>query len=99
MLQASSTSPANNPNAKAKILGGPEYGDVMKVQIQVNEAGVITDAKFKTCGCGSAVAEELSLPPVKMDCSALAEDAIKAAIEDWKRKNGQAPAEGDHAGE
>ena len=107
------------------IVGAPECGDVMKLQIQVDEAGVITDAKFKTYGCGSAIAasslatewlkgrsvdgagelkntaiaEELSLPPVKIHCSVLAEDAVKAAIEDWKRKNGQAPAEADRAGE
>ena len=94
------------------IVGAPECGDVMKLQIQV-EDGVIVDAKFKTFGCGSAVAssslittmvkgksikyamsisnsniaEELSLPPVKIHCSVLAEDAIKAAIRDWKNKN------------
>ena len=95
------------------IVGAPECGDVMKLQIKVDENGVITDAKFKTFGCGAAIAasslatewikgrtvdeagelkntalaEELSLPPVKIHCSVLAEDAIKAAIEDWKRKN------------
>jgi len=95
------------------LVGAPECGDVMKLQIQVNEeTGVIEDAKFKTFGCGSAIAasslatewvknkkldeameinnteivEELSLPPVKIHCSVLAEDAIKAAIKDYKNK-------------
>tara|TARA_R110002051_G_scaffold168956_1_gene239561 strand:- start:25 stop:402 length:378 start_codon:yes stop_codon:yes gene_type:complete len=94
------------------IVGAPECGDVMKLQIQVDENGTITDAKFKTYGCGSAIAssslatqwlkganiteaskikntqivEELSLPPVKIHCSVLAEDAIKAAIEDYNKK-------------
>ena len=95
------------------LVGAPECGDVMKLQIQVNEeTGVIEDAKFKTFGCGSAIAasslatewvknkklneameinnteivEELSLPPVKIHCSVLAEDAIKAAIKDYKAK-------------
>ena len=94
------------------MVGAPECGDVMKLQIQVDESGTITDAKFKTYGCGSAIAssslatewlkgqtikdankiknthivEELSLPPVKIHCSVLAEDAIKAAIEDYKQK-------------
>ena len=95
------------------IVGAPECGDVMKLQIQVDEAGKIVDAKFKTYGCGSAIAssslatewlkgstideamaikntqivEELSLPPVKIHCSVLAEDAIRAAINDYKKKN------------
>lgn len=94
------------------IVGAPECGDVMKLQIEVDDSGQITDAKFKTYGCGSAIAssslatewlkgtsideaatikntqivEELSLPPVKIHCSVLAEDAIKAAIEDYKGK-------------
>ena len=94
------------------IVGAPECGDVMKLQIQVDDEGKITDAKFKTYGCGSAIAssslatqwlkganiseaseirntqivKELSLPPVKIHCSVLAEDAIKAAIEDYKQK-------------
>ncbi len=94
------------------IVGAPECGDVMKLQIQVDDSGKITDAKFKTYGCGSAIAssslatewlkgttideaaqikntqivEELSLPPVKIHCSVLAEDAIKAAIDDYKSK-------------
>src|SRR5690606_13658858 len=96
------------------IVGAPACGDVMKLQIKV-EGGVITDAKFKTYGCGSAIAssslvtewvkgmsvekamsiensqiaEELSLPPVKIHCSVLAEDAIKAAIRDYQAKQGQ----------
>jgi nitrogen fixation NifU-like protein len=95
------------------IVGAPECGDVLKLQIEVDDGGRIVDAKFKTFGCGSAIAasslatewlkgrtvheatelkntqiaEELSLPPVKIHCSVLAEDAIKAAIEDWKKKN------------
>jgi nitrogen fixation protein NifU and related proteins len=102
------------------LVGAPECGDVMKLQIKVNSAtGVIEDAKFKTFGCGSAIAssslatewvkgktidealeiknteivKELSLPPVKIHCSVLAEDAIRAAIGDWKKKRGvQTPA-------
>jgi len=96
------------------LVGAPACGDVMKLQIRVNESGVIEDAKFKTFGCGSAIAssslitewvkgksideammikntqiaEELALPPVKIHCSVLAEDAIKAAISDYKSKNG-----------
>ena len=95
------------------LVGAPECGDVMKLQIKVDDDGVIADAKFKTFGCGSAIAasslatewvrgksineaeelsnveivEELSLPPVKIHCSVLAEDAIKAAINDYKSKN------------
>ena len=94
------------------LVGAPACGDVMRLQIRVNEQGVIEDAKFKTFGCGSAIAssslvtewvkgktvdeagtisnkeiaKELSLPPVKIHCSVLAEDAIKAAIEDFKKK-------------
>ena len=103
------------------LVGAPECGDVMKLQIKVNQAtGVIEDAKFKTFGCGSAIAssslatewvkgktvdealtikntdivKELALPPVKIHCSVLAEDAIRAAIGDWKKKNASAkPAE------
>ena len=96
------------------LVGAPECGDVMKLQIQVDDDNKIVDAKFKTFGCGSAIAasslatewikdkpldeagtisnteivEELSLPPVKIHCSVLAEDAIKAAIKDYKSKNG-----------
>ncbi len=104
-----------DPNVGTGLVGAPECGDVMKLQIKVNpETGVIEDAKFKTFGCGSAIASsslatelikgktldeamelkntvivnELSLPPVKIHCSVLAEDAIKAAIEDYKKKAG-----------
>jgi len=106
------------------LVGAPECGDVMKLQIQVNpETKVIEDAKFKTFGCGSAIASsslatewvkgktvdealtikntdivrELSLPPVKIHCSVLAEDAIRAAIGDWKNKNGVAGQVEAHA--
>ena len=97
------------------LVGAPACGDVMKLQIKVNEQGIIEDAKFKTFGCGSAIAssslvtewvkgktldeastikntqiaEQLSLPPVKIHCSVLAEDAIKAAIADYKAKRGE----------
>jgi nitrogen fixation protein NifU and related proteins len=101
------------------MVGAPACGDVMKLQIKVNEQGIIEDARFKTYGCGSAIAssslvtewvkgktlddagtirntqiaQELSLPPVKIHCSILAEDAIKAAIADYKKRHGQeAPA-------
>ena len=96
------------------MVGAPACGDVMKLQIKVNKEGVIEDAKFKTYGCGSAIAssslvtewvkgksvdealeikntaiaEELALPPVKIHCSILAEDAIKAAVADYKKKQG-----------
>ena len=102
----------NATNVGTGLVGAPECGDVMKLQIEVSDEGQITDAKFKTFGCGSAIAssslatewirgktideameinnteivEELSLPPVKIHCSVLAEDAIKAAIEDYKNK-------------
>ena len=102
-------------NVGTGLVGAPECGDVMRLQIQVDDAtGIITDAKFKTFGCGSAIAssslatewlkgksvdeavkidnmdlvEELNLPPVKIHCSVLAEDAIKAAINDYRSKNG-----------
>ena len=97
------------------MVGAPACGDVMRVQIKVSDAGIIEDAKFKTYGCGSAIAssslvtewvkgkslddamklsneeiaEELALPPVKIHCSILAEDAIKAAIEDYRQKQGK----------
>jgi Fe-S cluster assembly scaffold IscU len=100
-------------NVGTGLVGAPECGDVMRLQIEVNE-GIITDAKFKTFGCGSAIAasslatewlkgksldeavtidnmdlvEELNLPPVKIHCSVLAEDAIKSAINDYRKKNG-----------
>lgn len=108
----------NDPSVGTGLVGAPACGDVMKLQIKI-ENGVITDAKFKTFGCGSAIAssslvtewvkgmtvekasqiensaiaEELNLPPVKIHCSVLAEDAIKAAIADYHKKNGPA---GDH---
>ena len=103
---------AGNNNVGTGLVGAPECGDVMKLQIKVDEDGTIEDAKFKTFGCGSAIAasslatnwitgksiseaenlsnveivEDLSLPPVKIHCSVLAEDAIKAAINDYKAK-------------
>ena len=103
----------NDPSVGSGTVGAPACGDVMRLQIRV-EDGVITDAKFKTYGCGSAIAssslvtewvkgksieeagtitnssiaEELALPPVKIHCSILAEDAIKAAIEDYRKKQG-----------
>ena len=111
----------SDPSVGTGMVGAPECGDVMKLQVKVDEAtGVIADAKFKTFGCGSAIASsslatewlkgktvdealaikntdivnELSLPPVKIHCSVLAEDAIKAAITDWKkRKSGAAEPE------
>jgi nitrogen fixation NifU-like protein len=102
----------SKPNVGTGLVGAPECGDVMRLQIEVND-GVITDAKFKTFGCGSAIAasslatewlkgrtieealtidnmdlvEELALPPVKIHCSVLAEDAIKSAINDYRTKN------------
>ena len=105
----------NSKNVGTGLVGAPECGDVMKLQIEVNDDGNITDAKFKTFGCGSAIAasslatewvagksiddalkldntqivEELSLPPVKIHCSVLAEDAIKAAIADYKSKQNE----------
>jgi nitrogen fixation NifU-like protein len=101
-------------NVGTGLVGAPECGDVMRLQIEVDDNQVITDAKFKTFGCGSAIAssslatewlkgksiddalaidnmeivEELALPPVKIHCSVLAEDAIKAAINDYRVKNG-----------
>ncbi|TXI44714.1 MULTISPECIES: Fe-S cluster assembly scaffold IscU [unclassified Methylophilus] len=104
----------SDPNVGTGMVGAPACGDVMKLQIKVNDAGVIEDAKFKTYGCGSAIAssslvtewlkgktldqaqeiknsaiaEELALPPVKIHCSVLAEDAIKSAIADLKSKQG-----------
>lgn len=106
----------SDANVGTGMVGAPACGDVMRLQIKVNEAGVIEDAKFKTYGCGSAIAssslltewvkgrslddaakirnteiaQELGLPPVKIHCSVLAEDAIKAAIADVKSKRGLA---------
>jgi nitrogen fixation NifU-like protein len=102
----------DDPNVGTGLVGAPACGDVMRLQIRVSDDGVIEDAKFKTFGCGSAIAssslatewlkgktvdeantikntmivQELNLPPVKVHCSVLAEDAIKSAIEDFKRK-------------
>lgn len=102
----------SDPNVGTGLVGAPACGDVMRLQIKVNEQGVIEDARFKTFGCGSAIAssslatewikgktvdeaetiknsqivEELSLPPVKIHCSVLAEDAIKSAISDYRKK-------------
>jgi len=104
-------------NVGTGLVGAPECGDVMRLQIEVDENQIITDAKFKTFGCGSAIAssslatewlkgksvdealaidnmeivEELALPPVKIHCSVLAEDAIKSAINDYRVKNGMEP--------
>jgi nitrogen fixation NifU-like protein len=101
-------------NVGTGLVGAPECGDVMRLQIEVGDDGTIRDAKFKTFGCGSAIAssslatewlkgksiddavkidnmeivEELNLPPVKIHCSVLAEDAIKAAVNDYRKKNG-----------
>ena len=107
----------SKPNVGTGLVGAPECGDVMRLQIEVDEEkGIIKDAKFKTFGCGSAIAssslatewlkgktldeaasidnmaivEELALPPVKIHCSVLAEDAIKSAIKDYKEKNNKA---------
>ena len=103
----------DDPTVGTGMVGAPSCGDVMKLQIRVNDSGVIEDAKFKTYGCGSAIAssslltewvkgktledagsikntqiaEELALPPVKIHCSVLAEDAIKAAVADYKKKH------------
>jgi len=108
----------NDKNVGTGIVGAPECGDVMKLQIKIDENKKIVDAKFKTYGCGSAIASsslatewikgktldeameiknteivrELSLPPVKIHCSVLAEDAIKAAIQDLKKKMNNQPA-------
>ena len=103
----------NDPDVGTGMVGAPACGDVMKLQLRINDDGIIEDAKFKTFGCGSAIASsslittivkgkhmteaesisnsdiarELSLPPVKIHCSVLAEDAIKAAIKDWREKH------------
>ena len=105
----------SSKNVGTGMVGAPACGDVMRLQIQVNDKGIIEDAKFKTYGCGSAIAssslltewvkgqhidaaadiknteiaEELALPPVKIHCSVLAEDAIKAAVRDVREKQGQ----------
>jgi nitrogen fixation NifU-like protein len=107
----------DDANVGTGVVGAPECGDVMKLQLRISDAGVIEDARFKTFGCGSAIAsssyvtelvkgkhideamtikntvivKELNLPPVKIHCSVLAEDAIKAAINDWKSHKSVAP--------
>jgi nitrogen fixation NifU-like protein len=108
----------SDPSVGTGLVGAPACGDVMRLQIKIGDDGKIEDAKFKTFGCGSAIAssslvtewvkgksvdealtiknthiaKELSLPPVKIHCSVLAEDAIRAAIADWKKKRGQVEA-------
>ncbi|MEL6343867.1 MAG: Fe-S cluster assembly scaffold IscU [Myxococcota bacterium] len=105
----------NDPGVGTGLVGAPACGDVMKLQLKISDDGIIEDAKFKTFGCGSAIASsslvttmvkgkriedaeqiqnaeiarELALPPVKIHCSVLAEDAIKAAIADYRKKKGQ----------
>ena len=109
----------NDPDVGTGLVGAPACGDVMKLQLKIDDGGVIQDARFKTFGCGSAIAssslvtewvkgmsiddaekiqnssiaDELNLPPVKIHCSVLAEDAIKAAIADYRRKKGGPHAE------
>src|SRR5262245_23520735 len=108
----------DEPDVGTGIVGAPECGDVMKLQLKISDEGVVQDARFKTFGCGSAIAsssyvtelvkgktvdevmtiknsvivEELSLPPVKIHCSVLAEDAIKAAVKDWQSRHPGADA-------
>ena len=110
--------PKDDPSVGTGIVGAPACGDVMKLQLKISDEGIIQDAKFKTFGCGSAIAssslvtewvkgktvdeattitnkeiaKELSLPPVKIHCSVLAEDAIKAAIADFKKKRAERQA-------
>jgi len=112
-----------DPSVGTGMVGAPACGDVMRLQIKVNDDGVIEDARFKTYGCGSAIAssslltewvkgktldeagqikntelaEELALPPVKIHCSVLAEDAIKAAIEDYRNKSGNKKSDSNEA--
>ena len=109
----------DDPAVGTGMVGAPACGDVMKLQIKVNEQGIIEDARFKTYGCGSAIAssslvtewvkgktlddalkirnthiaEQLALPPVKIHCSILAEDAIKAAVKDYQERHGAEPAQ------
>ena len=109
----------NDPHVGTGLVGAPACGDVMKLQLKIDDEGVIQDARFKTFGCGSAIAssslvtewvkgmsideaekiqnssiaDELNLPPVKIHCSVLAEDAIKAAIADYRKKRVASPSE------
>lgn len=111
----------DEPNVGTGVVGAPECGDVMKLQLKIRDDGVIEDARFKTFGCGSAIAsssyvtelvkgkhideaitikntvivKELNLPPVKIHCSVLAEDAIKAAIADWRKRRGDHVVSGE----
>ena len=113
--------PKEDPNVGTGIVGAPACGDVMKLQLKITDEGIIEDAKFKTFGCGSAIAssslatewvkgmsidqamaikntqivEELNLPPVKIHCSVLAEDAIKSAIADYKAKRAKSNGNGN----
>jgi nitrogen fixation protein NifU and related proteins len=115
--------PKDEADVGTGIVGAPECGDVMKLQLKISDEGVVQDARFKTFGCGSAIASssyvtelvkgktidevmkiknthivhELSLPPVKIHCSVLAEDGIKAAIADWKKKREPAKRESETA--
>jgi nitrogen fixation NifU-like protein len=115
----------NDPSVGTGLVGAPACGDVMKLQIRIRDDGIIEDARFKTFGCGSAIASsslvtewvkgksvdeaeriknqdiarELSLPPVKIHCSVLAEDAIKAAIADYRKKRGEKVEAAKTAGE
>jgi len=115
----------NDPNVGTGLVGAPACGDVMRLQVKISDDGKIEDARFKTFGCGSAIAssslvtewvkgksvdeamtikntqiaKELALPPVKIHCSVLAEDAIKAAIADWKKKKGLSPEAGQKPAE
>ncbi len=114
----------NDPSVGTGLVGAPACGDVMKLQLQIDDSGIIKDAKFKTFGCGSAIAssslvtewvkgmnidqaeqiqnsaiaEELNLPPVKIHCSVLAEDAIKAAIADYRKKKSTPSESAEKAG-
>src|SRR5450432_4091431 len=113
----------DDPNVGTGLVGAPECGDVMRLQLKINDQGIIEDARFKTFGCGSAIAsssfatevikgrsieeayalknteivKELNLPPVKIHCSVLAEDAIKAAISDYKKKQSARKPQAVHA--
>ena len=114
----------NDPTVGTGVVGAPECGDVMKLQLRINEKNIVEEAKFKTFGCGSAIASsslatewvkgktvdevlkikntdivtELSLPPVKIHCSVLAEDAIRAAIADYQKKQEEADSTGHTGG-